>query len=104
MSRLLRRKFDPVEVETLRETEALLAARPEVALVICDLSLGDGSAIALQRWLAQHRPDLAERLVVITGGASTDEARQFLHQIGERAVSKPPDIEQMLALVERLTA
>ena len=47
-------------------------------VILCDLMLEDLSGMELSRWLQDERPDLAERVVFMTGGAFTEEARAFL--------------------------
>jgi CheY-like chemotaxis protein len=70
-------------------------------LVICDLMLPTTSGAALYRTLAEERPSLAERLVVVTGGAITAEAQEFVRRMGDRVLLKPFKPEQLRALVRR---
>ena len=50
--------------------------------------------------ITAHYPDLAPRIVFITGGAFTVRAREFLDRVPNRRVEKPFDPRVLLALVD----
>lgn len=58
---------------TVADARRALETGPEPQLVLCDLSLPDGSGAELLEWLEQTRPALCPRVFVLTGGV-TDEA------------------------------
>jgi DNA-binding NarL/FixJ family response regulator len=73
-------------------------------LIVCDLGLRGGSGVSVHRTLAERAPALADRLVVLTGGATTPEAQEFLRSMGERVLMKPFAPEQLRDLVRRFAA
>ena len=78
----------------------LLAEDQSFDVILCDLMLDDLSGMELARWLAQERPDVADRLVFMTGGAFTDEARDFLRDVPlDRQLEKPFSSEEINRLL-----
>jgi signal transduction histidine kinase/ActR/RegA family two-component response regulator len=57
--------------------------------IVCDVQMGDYSGIQVHAKVATIDPDLAQRMVFITGGAFTDAARQFLDEPGRNVLFKP---------------
>ena len=72
--------------------------------VLADLNLPDGDAIGLRDQLARTEPSLPARLLVLTGGATTEEARAFLASPGVRWLQKPFRSAELLAAVEQILA
>ena len=84
------------------EARALLQRDARFDVILCDLMMENGSGMDLYAWLEQHHPRLADKTLVISGGGVTPEARAFLQRLGSRALSKPLDVPQFIARVERL--
>ena len=79
----------------------LLAGGASFDVVLCDLMLDDLSGMELARWLAQERPDVAERVIFMTGGAFTAEARDFLRDVPrQRQLEKPFSSEEIHRLLD----
>lgn len=55
----------------------------------------------VQDWLRRHRPDLAARIIFITGDTASDETIQLLAQAGTLCVEKPFRVHQLMAAVEK---
>lgn len=71
-------------------------------VILCDLMLDDISGMELARWLERSRPELIEHLVFMTGGAFTDEARDFLATVPTaRCLEKPFSSDEILSLLRR---
>lgn len=99
----LRILLDDHEVSVVSSGPAareLLASGASFDVILCDLMLEGFSGMDLARWLEEARPELAPRLVFMTGGAFTDEARQFLRGVpSTRQLEKPfstDDIQRVL--------
>jgi PAS domain S-box-containing protein len=69
--------------------------------MLCDLMMPDISGIELYERLLTVAPQLAERVVFMTGGAFTDHAHEFLLRLDRPHLSKPFTEEQLRALVTR---
>ena len=52
-------------------------------------------------WLTQHRPDLAARIVFITGDIANDDTVNTLRKTGAPCVEKPFRVQQFIDVVER---
>jgi CheY-like chemotaxis protein len=50
-------------------------------------------------WLAQHRPDLASRIVFITGDIANEETVATLRQTGAPCVEKPFRVQQLIDVI-----
>ncbi len=84
---------------TVASARAMLEDGTDPWLVLCDLSLPDGSGSELLRWLRDTRPTLASRLFILSGGA-VDEADVRLVESNEfQVLSKPIDAKRLLLLL-----
>ncbi len=59
----------------------------------------DGADV--HEWLASNRPDLASRLVFITGDVANEETVATLHRTGAPCVEKPFRVQQFITVVEQ---
>ncbi len=75
-----------------REGLELLRARPDADLVFCDLMMKGMTGMDLGETLAAEAPDVAAKIVFMTGGAFLPRAREFVARHLERTVDKPFDI------------
>ncbi len=70
-------------------------------LIFSDLQMPEMTGMDLHRELTLAYPELAHRMVFLTGGACTDAARDFLMQPGMECVEKPFDLEVIRAVIAR---
>ncbi|HET9932134.1 MAG TPA: response regulator [Polyangiaceae bacterium] len=79
----------------VRASGSVASARAELEsglvpdLIVCDLSLHDGSSTKLLEWLRRERPAVYERAIVLTGGAITTADRSYLRRNALRVLNKP---------------
>ncbi len=52
-------------------------------------------------WVLQHRPELASRIVFITGDIANDETVDTLRKTGAPCVEKPFRVGQFISVVEK---
>jgi DNA-binding NtrC family response regulator len=52
-------------------------------------------------WIAANRPDLATRLVFITGDIANEKTVETLRQTGAPCVEKPFRVQQFISVVEK---
>jgi len=71
--------------------------------VLCDLRLKDGSGAELAEWIEARRPELAGRVVMMTGGSVTDAGAGKLRDLPpERWLEKPFSAERIRAVLDRI--
>ena len=111
---------DPIVLSTLRrvlaaEHEVLTFTRAAEALehvragasfdvILCDLMMPQMTGMEFHAALRALRPDVADRVVFMTGGAFTDAARDFLRSVPNPRLEKPFDIDGLLAMVDAALA
>ena len=84
-------------VEGLRMLEA-----GQFAGVISDVRTPGGvSGADVQTWIRRNRPELAARLVFITGDVANSETLALLRSTGAPCIEKPFRVGQLLAIVEQ---
>jgi signal transduction histidine kinase/CheY-like chemotaxis protein len=78
-------------------TEALdrLRAGHPFDVIVCDLMMPQMTGMDLHAQLALHSPDLAARVVFVTGGAFTADARAFLNAVPNQRLEKPFGAHQL---------
>jgi CheY-like chemotaxis protein len=59
----------------------------------------DGAEV--HAWITRHRPDLASRVVFITGDIANEETVAILEKTGAPCVEKPFRVQQFIAVVEQ---
>jgi len=72
--------------------------------VVCDLMMPAMSGMELYEELERSAPEVARRLIFVTGGAVTERARLFLDLPGIRWLSKPVDATELRRSIADLAA
>ncbi|MGZ3460090.1 MAG: hybrid sensor histidine kinase/response regulator, partial [Archangium sp.] len=85
--RLLRSFCEVVVVTSSREALALVEAGQRFDLVLCDLMMPQMTGMELHEELSHRAPELAARMLFLTGGAFTPDAQRFLSE--KRWLAKP---------------
>ena len=105
---LIRRTLEPLHEVSVEHSAhgaiARLAGGERWDAVLADLHLSDGDASWLRDRMAESDPALPSRLLVLTGGATTEHARAFLEQPSTRWLQKPFRAAELLAALSALLA
>jgi len=101
-SRVLGIEHEVVMVETGREALARIQAGERFDVVVTDLMMPVMTGMELHAELARYSPHHAERMLFLTGGAFTSQARSFLSKISNPRLEKPFDPQKLRALVNEL--
>jgi CheY-like chemotaxis protein len=107
VGKVLRRtltEHDVTVVESGAAALARLGAGERYDVVLCDLLMPGMSGMDVYRELATHHPDLARRVVFLTGGAFTTAARDFLERERVECVEKPFEVDALRAVIARRIA
>ena len=94
---------DVVAVTSGRAAQAHLQEGVEADLILCDLMMPDVTGADLFGWIEEHRPELASRVVFMTGGAFTDRDRKFLDARKDQHLAKPFRLDEVRELVRAST-
>ena len=78
---------------------ARLRCDPGFDVILCDLMMPEMTGMELHDEILRTAPELAERLVFLTGGAFTDRARSFLERVPNARLEKPFDANALRSLV-----
>jgi len=90
-----------VPTESGAEALRLLEARNFHGVVSDMRTPGGVDGAQVYAWIAAHRPDLARRLVFITGDIANEETAATLRRTGAPCVEKPFRVRDFLAVVEQ---
>lgn len=69
--------------------------------ILCDVMMPKMSGVDFHSELARTQPELATRIIFISGGAFTLEARAFLDRVANARVDKPFDAESLRTIVNQ---
>lgn len=101
LTRSLSRRFDVVAAGTLGAALGVLASAERLDAIVCDWNLGNASGLSLYRHVVAQRPELAKRVLVISGApASSAEAALF----AGRWLVKPVEMAQLVSAIEHVGA
>ena len=101
LERTLGEEHDVLVCGGAREALDRLERGETFDLVFSDLLMPGLTGMDLHAELARTRPELARRMVFLTGGACTEAAREFLAQPGMECVEKPFDLESLRQAIAR---
>ena len=99
MRRLLGKDHQVEFFESASDALEHIFAGGSFDIAFCDVMMPLVSGEAFYDTLNENAPLLAERVVFITGGAFTAEARRFLERVPNQRLEKPFDAQQVRALV-----
>ena len=99
---VLSEHHDVVTASSGNEARAILSRDGAFDAVLCDLLMGHGTGIELVVWLEASAPELAHRVVLMSGGATTPEAERFLHERAHRALAKPLAVADVLRKIREV--
>ncbi len=98
VERILRGQHD-VRVETDPQAAlALLLAGEDFDVVFCDLMMPPLNGMGLYDALADARPEMALRVVFLTGGATTTQAEAFVESTERPVMTKPFTVNGLRAM------
>ena len=98
---LERRGYEVVASHSAADGLQLLAS-DNFGGVISDFRTPGGiNGADVQDWLRRHRPELAAKMIFVTGDTASRETVSLLAQAGTPCVEKPFRLHQLMAAVEK---
>ena len=101
LRRVLQRTYDVRTAAGVEEALDDLAAQPDVDVVLCDVLMADGGGELLYTRLHARSPELARKIVFLTGGVP-GTSRAFLESQPQPVLEKPLDVALLAAAVQKL--
>jgi signal transduction histidine kinase/ActR/RegA family two-component response regulator len=103
MRRQLRRNH---EVTVLNDGTAAMAAilEHEYDVILCDLMMPGADGMAVLDAVSQHRPELAQRMVLMTAGILQEALRERVHEAGAHVLDKPVPLDTLLTVIDAIRA
>ncbi len=95
---------DTMTARSGEEARALLAVDDRFDVVLCDVVMDEGTGVELFRYLESEHPHLAPRVLFMTGGVMTPEAKELLASVLDRVVPKPVEPDLLRARVGAMLA
>jgi signal transduction histidine kinase/ActR/RegA family two-component response regulator len=83
------------------EALQLLERQRGFEVILCDLQMPDMSGVEFYELLSARSPALAARVIFVTGGAFSTEARRFLEGTPVPRVQKPFRLPEILSAIDR---
>jgi PAS domain S-box-containing protein len=99
--RTLDKEHEVVAISDPREALQRIESGEKFDVVFCDLMMPHLSGQALYERVRANRPDLAERFVFITGGASDPKVQSFLADVPNERVDKPFNVQNLRGIARR---
>jgi PAS domain S-box-containing protein len=99
MSRILRDDHDVFVVSDAREAMPRIAAGEDFDIILCDLMMPGMTGMQFFDSLTESSPELARRIVFVTGGAFTALTEEFLRTTSNATMNKPVDPSALRRMV-----
>ncbi len=93
---------DVVVAESGREALEILRRDQEFDVILCDVMMPEVSGVDVYETLGLIAPSLVGRVVLMTGGAFTSRAGEFLSRVDAPVLEKPFEPGQLQAIVSTI--
>ncbi|HEX4477996.1 MAG TPA: response regulator [Polyangiaceae bacterium] len=97
--RCLSNEHDVVITGSALDAIERISAGERFDAIICDLMMPQVTGMDLYSELGRIAPELAERMIFLTGGAFTQHAREFLERVNTPRLEKPFNPEALRSLI-----
>ncbi len=95
LGRMLGREHDVVLAKSGDDALAELERDASFDVIVTDVMMPGMTGSDFRAHVARRFPQLANKMIFMSGGAFTDEAREFVNQLGELCLEKPFEIAQL---------
>jgi CheY-like chemotaxis protein len=101
VQRILGADHDVVAFSSAKEALAFCESGETFDLILCDLMMPDMTGMDLHHALSIVAPELAKKMMFLTGGAFTEKAQSFLAEPPKEHIEKPFDATNLRSIVNR---
>ena len=99
---LERHGYNMVPASSGAEGLKLLAAGEYLGVISDMRTPGGVNGADVHAWIVEHRPQLASRVLFITGDTVNEETLAILRKTGAPCVEKPFRVQQLMAVVQKI--
>jgi CheY-like chemotaxis protein len=99
LQRLLLEEHQVTVAPSAGDARARILSGERYDVILCDLMMPQMTGMDLHAALLQEQPEQASRMVFLTGGAFTPDARAFLDAVPNQRVEKPFDTQHLRAII-----
>jgi len=82
--------------------DALSQKNLQYDVIICDLSMPDVSGADFYHRISESYPGLEKRIIFMTGGAYTDDLKEFISHVENSCLDKPFEQEELVHAIEKM--
>ena len=104
LRRLLMRDCEVVIANGGAEALAHLKLDEGFDVIFCDLMMPDVTGMDVYAELKKDRPEIADRLVFLTGAGFTPRIQEFLNRVPNARMDKPVDVQKIRTIVRDRSA
>jgi CheY-like chemotaxis protein len=101
---LLKGEHEVASVTRAADAIARLEAGESFDVILCDLMMPEMSGMGFYRVLLERWPELAPRVVFLTGGAFTAASREFLERVPNARLEKPFEARRLYEAMRAVRA
>jgi DNA-binding NtrC family response regulator len=98
---LERNGYDVVCIESGAEALRMLEKGQYLGVVSDMRTPGGVDGAQVHTWISAHRPDLVDKIIIITGDYANEETVTTLRRIGAIYLEKPFRVQDLISAVER---
>lgn len=92
--------YSVISCESGMDALQILAGGEFLGIVSDMRTPGGINGADVHAWIVQHRPELASRIIFITGDIANEETVETLRKTGAPCVEKPFRVQQFITVVE----
>jgi PAS domain S-box-containing protein len=100
LKKILEMDHDVTAVTTGDQALRLLLDGSHFDVILCDVLMPGTSGIDVFRQLESARPEVAGRMIFMTGASSMPRVAEFFRSIGNHRIDKPVDIPRLRRLIQ----
>jgi len=102
LRRVLSRDFEVVLADSADASSHLIEQNERFDALLLDLVMKGRTGMDLFRWIGSNSPELVERVVFMSGGATTESSREFVRRHARQVMFKPLDTAELRGVFARL--
>lgn len=94
-------EFDVTSMTDPAQALASLTSGNSYDVVLCDVMMPNMNGVELRNRVHAHDPELAARIVLVTGGILMEKVHQLLETVPNRVLAKPFDFASLREFIRR---